>query len=70
MTPPAPLIPARPSYVIDVSRPTPPRSWKAGILAPFELLTVAWTVPLLVLLLMLLFGLAAAAAVWLVRLIF
>ena len=60
----------QPSYVIDVSRPTPPRSWKAGILAPFELLSIAWMVPFVVLLLMLPFGLALAAAVWLARLIF
>ena len=61
---------SQPSYVIDVSRPEQPRSWKAGILAPFELLGIAWTVPFLVLLLMLPFGLALAAATWLARLIF
>jgi hypothetical protein len=40
------------------------------VMAPFELLTVAWTAPLVILLLMLPIGLAVALAVWVARQIF
>ena len=55
--------------VIDVSRPVVPWSWRDVFLAPMELLALAWTVPLLVLLALLPFGLVIAGAVWLGRMI-
>jgi hypothetical protein len=57
-----------PSYVVDVSRPSTPWSWRAVLLAPFELLVVAWSVPVLILLLAAPIGLAIAALLWLGRL--
>jgi hypothetical protein len=56
-----------PSYVIDVSRPVTPRRWTAMVMAPVELLAVAWTAPLIILLLMLPIGIAVALGVWVVR---
>jgi hypothetical protein len=64
------LTPDSASYVMDVSRPVAPRRWTAMVMAPFELLAVAWTAPLVILLLMLPIGLAAALAVWVARQIF
>jgi hypothetical protein len=57
-----------PSYVVDVSRPSTPWSWRAVLLAPFELLVVAWSVPVLILLIAAPIGLAIAALLWLGRL--
>jgi hypothetical protein len=61
------LTPDSPSYVIDVSRPVAPRRWTAMVMAPVELLAVAWTAPLVILLLMLPIGIAVALAVWVAR---
>ena len=59
----------RATTVVDVSRPTPPRRWQ-DMLAPFELLGLAWSVPILVLAVMLPIGALAAVAVWIGRQIF
>jgi hypothetical protein len=52
-----------PSYV-----PSPPWSWRAVLLAPLELLVVAWSVPVVILLIAAPIGLAMAAVLWLGRL--
>ena len=57
-----------PSYVVDVSRPSTPLSWRAVLLAPFELLVVAWSVPVVILLIAAPIGLAIAVFLWLGRL--
>ena len=57
-----------PSYVVDVSRPSMPWSWRAVLLAPIELLMVAWSVPVVILLIAAPIGLAIAALLWLGRL--
>ena len=41
---------AVPDYVVDVSRPVPPRRWTDLLLVPLELLAVVWSVPFLILL--------------------
>jgi len=56
--------------VLDISRPVEPRSWLDLLLAPVELLALAWGVPLLVLLALLPFGLVIAGALRLGRMIF
>ena len=56
-----------PSYVVDVSRPSTPLSWRAVLLAPFELLVVAWSVPVVILLIAAPIGLAIAVFLWLGR---
>ena len=56
------------SYVVDVSRPSPPWSWRSMVLAPLELLVVAWSVPVVILLIAAPIGLAIAAFLWLGRL--
>ena len=55
--------------VINISRPVVPWSWRDVLLAPVELLAVAWGVPFLVLLALLPFGLVIAGAVRLARMI-
>ena len=57
-----------PSYVVDVSRPSTPWSWRAVLLTPLELLVVAWSVPVVILLIAAPIGLAIAALLWLGRL--
>jgi hypothetical protein len=57
-----------PSYVVDVSRPSTPWSWRTVLLAPFELLVVAWSVPVVILLIAAPIGLAIAVFLWLGRL--
>ena len=57
-----------PSYVVDVSRPSTPLSWRAVLLAPFELLVVAWSVPVVILLIAAPIGLAIGVFLWLGRL--
>jgi hypothetical protein len=57
-----------PSYVVDVSRPSTPWSWRTVLLAPLELLVVAWSVPVVILLIAAPIGLAIAALHWLGRL--
>jgi hypothetical protein len=56
--------------VIDVSRPVVPWSWKDLFLAPVELLALAWSVPVLILLVLVPFGLLIAGSLWLVRVMF
>jgi len=63
---PVPATPP-PAYVIDVSRPVPPFRWRSLVLPPIELLTLAWGVPALIMLLMVPVGLALAAAFWVGR---
>ena len=55
--------------VINISRAVVPWSWRDVLLAPVELLALAWGVPLLVLLALLPFGLVIAGAIRLGRLI-
>ena len=57
-----------PSYVVDVSRPSTPWNWRAVLLAPLELLLVAWSVPVVILLIVAPIGLAIAALLWVGRL--
>jgi len=57
-----------PSYVVDVSRPSTPWSWRTVLLTPLELLVAAWSVPVVILLIAAPIGLAIAALVWLGRL--
>ena len=56
-----------PSYVVDVSRPRTSWSWRAVLLAPLELLVVAWSVPVVILLIAAPIGLAIAVFLWLGR---
>jgi hypothetical protein len=55
--------------VINISRPDVPSRWRDVLLAPVELLALAWGLPLLVLLALLPFGLVIAGAVRLARMI-
>ena len=57
-----------PSYVGDVSRPSTPWNWRAVLLAPLELLLVAWSVPVAIVLIVAPIGLAIAALLWVGRL--
>jgi hypothetical protein len=57
-----------PSYVADVSRPSTPWSWSSVLLAPLELLAVAWSVPVVILLIAAPIGLVIAALLGLGRL--
>jgi hypothetical protein len=57
------------SSVVDVSRPpSPPWSWRSLVLAPLELLAVAWSVPVVILLIAAPIALVVAALLWLGRL--
>lgn len=40
---------ARAGYLVDVSRPAQPWQWRNVLLAPFELLAVAWSIPFIIL---------------------
>jgi hypothetical protein len=57
-----------PSHVVDVSHSSTPWSWRAVLLAPLELLVVAWSVPVVILLIAAPIGLAIAVFLWLGRL--
>lgn len=57
-----------PSYAVDVSRPSTPWSWRFALQAPLELLVVAWSVPVVILLIAAPIGLVIAALLWLGRL--
>jgi len=59
-----------PAYVLNVSRPIQSWRWTTALLVPFELLAVAWIVPLAILLVMMPVGLALAVVVWIGRTIF
>lgn len=63
------LTPAYPAYVVDVSRQVRPWRWTSVLLAPVELLALAWTIPVLILLIMVPVGLALASVLWVGRLI-
>lgn len=58
-----------PDYVVDVSRPVLPRRWTSVPLAPVELLAVAWSVPLVILLVGIPIALAVALVNWAGRLL-
>ena len=60
---------ATPAYVLDVSRPVNPRRWTTILLAPIELLALAWGAGLVILLIMAPIGIAVASALWLSRVI-
>jgi hypothetical protein len=62
------LTPSSATYV-DVSRPVAPWRRTNLLLAPLEGLALAWSVPFLILLVMLPLGLALASALWFGRLI-
>ena len=63
------VTPAYPIDVVDVSRPV--KSWplRSVLLTSIELLVLAWSVPVLILLVMVPIGLALASALWVGRLI-
>jgi hypothetical protein len=58
-----------PAYAVNVSRPVQRWNWKSVLLAPLELVALAESVPLAILLIMVPIGLALAGALWVVRLI-
>jgi hypothetical protein len=58
-----------PAYVVGVNRQVQPWSWTTLFLAPVELLALAWSVPLAILVIMLPVGLAVSGVIWLGRLI-
>ena len=60
---------AVPAYVVNVSRPGEPWRWTSVLLLPLEVVALAFAVPLVVLLAMVPVGLAAAAALWVGRLV-
>jgi hypothetical protein len=60
--------PAFPAY-LDVTRPVTPWRWTSVLLAPVELVALAWSVPVLMLLVMVPIGLTLAGALWVGRLI-
>ena len=58
---------ARPSYVIDVSRPEIPMRWTSALMAPVELLALAWSVPVMILMIAAPIGLVLAGLLWVAR---
>ena len=60
---------AHPSYVVDVTRSTTPWRWAGAFRAAGEVLVVVWSVPVVVLALMVPIGLALAGVLWIARLI-
>ena len=62
------LTPAHQTYVVNVSRPATPWRWRSILLVPIELLALAWSVPVFVLLIMVPIGLVLASGLWLGRL--
>ena len=60
---------ALPTYV-DVSRPVTASGWRSSLQAPIELLALAWSVPVLILLVMAPIGLVLAGVLWVVRFVF
>ena len=58
------------SGAVDVNRPVTPWRWTSVLLAPLELLALAWTIPFLVLLVMVPIGLVIASALWAGRALF
>jgi hypothetical protein len=58
---------ARPSYVIDVSRPEIPLRWTSVVMAPVELLALAWSVPVAILMITAPIGLGLAGVLWVAR---
>lgn len=60
----------RASGTVDVNRPVTPWRWTSVLLAPLELLALAWTIPFLMLLVMVPIGLVIASALWAGRALF
>jgi hypothetical protein len=56
-----------PADVLDVSRLVQPRRWRSVLVAPFELAALAWSVPLVMLAVMIPVGLSIASLLWLLR---
>lgn len=56
-----------PDYVVDVSRPVLPWRWTNVLLAPVELLAVAWSVPFVILVVGIPIALAVALVSWVGR---
>ena len=54
-----------PAYVVNVSRLVPPRRWRSVLVAPFEVVALAWSVPLVMLAVMIPVGLSIASLLWL-----
>jgi hypothetical protein len=63
------LAPASRGAVLDVSRRAIPWRWGGVLLAPLELLAVAWSVPVVMLLVMVPIGLALSGLLWVGRFI-
>lgn len=59
-----------PDYVVDVGRPMIPWRWPSILLLPVELLALVWSVPFLILLIIVPIGFAVATALWVGRRIF
>ena len=67
------LVPRRPATsagVVDVGRPSTRQRWPSLLLVPLELLALAWSVPFVILLIMVPIGLAVASVVWVGRRLF
>jgi hypothetical protein len=56
-----------PASVVDVSRPVHSLRWTTLLVAPLELVAVAWSVPLVMLAVMVPVGLSLASLLWLGR---
>lgn len=54
---------------VKVSRPVTPWRWTNVLLGPLEALALAWSIPFLILLVMVPVGLALASALWFGRLL-
>lgn len=59
-----------PGHVVDARRSTTPWRWTSILLAPVELLALAWSVPFLILLIMVPIGFTLATVLWIGRQIF
>ena len=55
---------------MDASRSTTPWRWTSILLAPVELLALAWSVPFLILLIMVPIGFTLATVLWVGRQVF
>ena len=65
-----PRRPATSAAVVDVGRPSTRRHWPGLLLVPLELLALAWSVPIVILLIMVPIGFAIASVVWVGRRLF
>lgn len=66
----APPAIVRAPYIVDVGQPTARWRWSSVVMAPLELLTVAWSVGLGILLIMVPIGVVLAGILWAGRAIF